>query len=137
MRPGTSRNSKEVSAHRIGKQLSYGNIFNALQSASHAFTIYVFNVLPGSDVLRINVFRYVVNLFSFGKILLFFLSKVSILDLLTVLIFKISNSWRILAFVSIASDRGSGWLAPWHHVKACFIIYAKWGSVDQLHICAG
>ena len=102
-----------------------------------AFAIYAFNVLPGSDVLRIYVFMYVVNLFSFGKILLFFLSKVSILDLLTVLIFKISNNWRILAFFSNASDRGSGWLAPWCHVKASFIIYTKWGSVDHLHISVG
>ena len=53
-----------------------------------AFAIYAFNVLPGADVLRIYVFRYVVTLFSFGKILLFFLSNVSILLLLTVLILK-------------------------------------------------
>ena len=79
MRPGTSRNSKEVSAHRIGKQLSNGSIFNALQSASHCICHIRFQRFACSDVLRIYVFRYVVNLFSFGKILLFFLSNVSIL----------------------------------------------------------
>ena len=135
LRPGTSRNSKEVSAHLTGKQLSYGSIFNALQSASHCICHIRFQRFACSDVLRIYVFRYVVNLFSFGKILLSFISNVSILVLLTVLILKISNSWRILAFVSNASDRGSGWLhgvMSRHALSLC-----EMGSADQLHVCAG
>ena len=57
VRPGTSRNSREVSAHRIGRQLSYGSIFNALQSASHRICQLRFQRFACFDDLRICIFQ--------------------------------------------------------------------------------